>query len=58
MERIKIIPPQGKRKHSIIFKATFSKQTKEEKEALDNKTAMLLWSMWLFDEPKSNGRRK
>ncbi|MFC1797893.1 hypothetical protein ACFLY2_01760 [Patescibacteria group bacterium] len=42
MERIKIIPPQGKRKYSIIFKATFTKQTKEEKEVLDNKIAILL----------------
>lgn len=58
MERIKVIPPQGKRKHSIMFKATFIKQTIEQNKVLDNKIAMLLWGMWLFNEPKSNGRRK
>lgn len=58
MKGFKVIPPQGKRKHSIILKAIFTKQTKEEKETLDNKLAMLLWSMWLFNEPKMNGRRE
>ena len=50
MKNILVIPPQWKRKHKIIIKANFSKLTKEEQEDLDNKLAMTLWSMWLFDD--------
>lgn len=57
METIKIIPPQWKRKHSIILKAIFNtNQTKKEKEELDNIIAMTLWRMWLFDDNSNNGR--
>ena len=53
MENIKVIPPQWKRKYSIILKAVFNtNQTKREKKELDNITAMTLWRMWLFDESK------
>lgn len=41
-----IIPPQGKRKHKIIFRATFSND-KNNKE-LEKSIAMNLGKMWIF----------
>lgn len=41
-----IIPPQGKRKHKIIFKATFSDG--KNNDELEKSIAMNLWKMWMF----------
>lgn len=41
------IPPQGKRKHKIIFKATFSNDKNTNKE-LEKEVAIQLWKSWIF----------